>query len=104
MPIYEYRCENGHVFDTMQRISEDSLTECVQCDAPVKKVLHPVGISFKGSGFYSTDYNKKGTKSESKESAKTGESTTNGASGSEGSGEKKPEKTTTSTESAKKAD
>ncbi len=105
MPIYEYRCENGHVFDIMQRISEDPLTECVHCDASVKKVLHPVGIAFKGSGFYSTDYNKKGTKPESKESAKTGESTTNGASGSEGSGEKKPEKTTTtSTESAKKAD
>jgi putative FmdB family regulatory protein len=104
MPIYEYRCENGHVFDIMQRMSEDALTECVQCEAPVKKILHPVGISFKGSGFYSTDYNKKGTKPESKETAKTGESTTNGASGSEGSGEKKPEKTTTSTESAKKAE
>ena len=104
MPIYEYRCENGHVFDIMQRMSEDTLTECVQCEAPVKKILHPVGISFKGSGFYSTDYNKKGTKPESKETAKTGESTTNGASGSEGSGDKKPEKTTTSTESAKKAE
>ena len=104
MPIYEYRCENGHVFDIMQRMTEDPLTECVQCDASVKKVLHPVGISFKGSGFYSTDYDKKATKPESKETAKTGESTTNGASGSEGSGEKKPEKTTTSTEPAKKAD
>ncbi len=108
MPIYEYRCENGHVFDIMQSMSEDLLTECVECDAPVKKVLHPVGISFKGSGFYSTDYNnKKGTKPESKETAKTGESTTNGASSSEGSGEgsgeKKPEKTT-STEPTKKAD
>ena len=103
MPIYEYRCENGHVFDIMQRLSEDSLTKCVQCDAPVKKVLHPVGISFKGSGFYSTDYNKKATKPEPKETVKTGESNTNGASGSEGSGEKKSEKTT-STESVKKAD
>ena len=106
MPIYEYRCENGHVFDIMQSMSEDPLSECVECGAMVKKVLHPVGISFKGSGFYTTDYNnKKSAKPESKETAKTGESTTNGASGSEGSGEKKPEKTTTtSTESAKKAD
>jgi putative FmdB family regulatory protein len=103
MPIYEYRCESGHVFDIMQRMSEDNLTECVQCGASVKKVLHPVGISFKGSGFYSTDYNKKGTKSESKETAKSGDSTTNGASGSKGSDEKKPEKPT-STEPAKKAD
>jgi putative FmdB family regulatory protein len=60
MPIYEYKCENGHVFDVMQKLSEDPLTTCVECGAPVRKVLHPVGISFKGSGFYSTDYGKKG--------------------------------------------
>lgn len=64
MPIYEYKCENGHVFDVMQKISEDSLQECVECGAPVRKVLHPVGISFKGSGFYSTDYSKGGKKTE----------------------------------------
>lgn len=64
MPIYEYKCENGHVFDVMQKISEDSLQECVECGAPVRKVLHPVGISFKGSGFYSTDYSKGGNKTE----------------------------------------
>ena len=63
MPIYEYKCENGHVFDVMQKMSEDPLTACVECGAPVRKVLQPVGISFKGSGFYSTDYSsKKGPK------------------------------------------
>lgn len=62
MPIYEYKCENGHVFDAMQRISDDPLTSCVECGAPVRKVLQPVGISFKGSGFYSTDYSRKGPK------------------------------------------
>lgn len=62
MPIYEYKCENEHVFDIMQKMSEDPLTECVECGAPVKKVLHPVGISFKGSGFYSTDYKNGGAK------------------------------------------
>lgn len=59
MPIYEYKCENGHVFDVMQKLSEDPLSSCVECGAPVRKVLHPVGISFKGSGFYSTDYSNK---------------------------------------------
>ncbi len=59
MPIYEYKCENNHVFDIMQRMSEDSLTTCIKCDAPVRKIMHPVGISFKGSGFYSTDYSGK---------------------------------------------
>jgi putative FmdB family regulatory protein len=62
MPIYEYKCENGHVFDVMQKLSEDPLASCIECGAPVRKVLHPVGISFKGSGFYSTDYSKKGPK------------------------------------------
>ena len=63
MPIYEYKCENDHVFDVMQKMAEDPLTTCIECGAPVRKVLQPVGISFKGSGFYSTDYNnKKGPK------------------------------------------
>ena len=63
MPIYEYKCENDHVFDVMQKMSEDPLTACIECGAPVRKVLQPVGISFKGSGFYSTDYSsKKGSK------------------------------------------
>jgi putative FmdB family regulatory protein len=70
MPIYEYKCENGHVFDVMQKLSEDPLTSCVECGAPVRKVLHPVGISFKGSGFYSTDYSKTGsTETASKEAS-----------------------------------
>ena len=104
MPIYEYKCENGHVFDVMQRMSDDPLTECVECGAPVKKVLQPVGISFKGSGFYSTDYdNKKGPKTAPKEAAAASTDSSNGASDSSGNrAEKKPEKT--STGSAGKAD
>ncbi len=92
MPIYEYKCENGHVFDVMQRISDDPLTECVECGAPVRKVLHPVGISFKGSGFYSTDYKDGGkTEPSDKVTAKNGD-----AGAKEGSGDaaKKPEKAT----------
>nr|MBA2783803.1 zinc ribbon domain-containing protein [Rubrobacteraceae bacterium] len=42
----EYKCENGHVFDVMQKLAEDPLASCVQCGAPVRKVLQPVGISF----------------------------------------------------------
>jgi len=88
MPIYEYKCENGHVFDVMQKLAEEPLTSCVECGAPVRKVLHPVGISFKGSGFYSTDYSKKSVKEPaSKDSSAT---STNGdsSSGSEKSAEK----------------
>jgi putative FmdB family regulatory protein len=59
MPIYEYRCENGHTFEVMQRMSDDPLTECSVCGAPVQRVFHPVAIHFKGSGFYNTDYGKR---------------------------------------------
>jgi putative FmdB family regulatory protein len=59
MPIYEYRCENGHTFEVMQRMVEDPLTSCSTCGAPVQRVFHPVAVHFKGSGFYNTDYGKK---------------------------------------------
>jgi len=59
MPIYEYRCENGHTFEVMQRMTDDALTECSVCGAPVQRVFHPVAIHFKGSGFYNTDYGKR---------------------------------------------
>lgn len=101
MPIYEYKCENGHLFDVMQRMSEAPLTSCVECGAPVRKVLHPVNISFKGSGFYSTDYSN-GSRSE-----KTETSSGNGDSGSpEKSAAKKsePPSQSSSGNTAKKQD
>ena len=93
MPIYEYKCENGHVFDVMQRISDDPLTECIECDASVRKVLHPVGISFKGSGFYSTDY-KSDAKAEASDKAPAKNGDPGAKNGSEGAA-KKPEKANT---------
>jgi putative FmdB family regulatory protein len=59
MPIYEYRCEKGHTFEVTQRMSDDPLTNCSTCEAPVQRVFHPVAVHFKGSGFYNTDYGKK---------------------------------------------
>src|SRR5437763_14222793 len=56
MPIYEYRCENDHRFEVLQKFSDDPLTACQVCGAPAQRVLHPVAIHFKGSGFYTTDY------------------------------------------------
>ncbi len=61
MPIYEYKCANGHVFDVIQKMSDESLTECQECGASAERVLHPVAVHFKGSGFYNTDYGKKKT-------------------------------------------
>jgi putative FmdB family regulatory protein len=84
MPIYEYRCDRGHTFEVMQRMTDDPLTSCSTCEAPVQRVFHPVAVHFKGSGFYNTDYGKKkggaaassetksdsGTKTESKDPPK----------------------------------
>ncbi len=59
MPIYEYRCEQGHTFEVMQRMTDDPVSVCNTCDAPVERVFHPVAVHFKGSGFYTTDYGRK---------------------------------------------
>src|SRR4051812_9341076 len=59
MPVYEYRCERGHTFEVTQRMSDDPVTSCSTCEAPVQRVFHPVAVHFKGSGFYTTDYGKK---------------------------------------------
>jgi putative FmdB family regulatory protein len=68
MPIYEYRCPNGHTFEVFQRMSDDPVERCEECGAsPVEKVLFPVAVHFKGSGFYSTDYGK-GSRKGGKES------------------------------------
>ena len=63
MPIYEYRCPNGHTFELFQRMSDPPAETCVTCGAgPVEKLLFPVAVHFKGSGFYSTDYGSRKTK------------------------------------------
>jgi putative FmdB family regulatory protein len=59
VPIYEYRCDEcGDSFEVLQRMSDDPLETCKKCGGTLRKVLHPVAIHFKGSGFYTTDYGK----------------------------------------------
>ncbi len=70
MPIYEYRCQLGHKFEVMQRMSDDPVVVCETCSAPVERVFHPVAVHFKGSGFYNTDY---GTRKRSRELKESGE-------------------------------
>jgi putative FmdB family regulatory protein len=72
MPIYEYRCAEGHLFEVMQRITDDPVTSCEQCGASVQRVFHPVAVHFKGSGFYNTDYGTAKRKRENEASAKEG--------------------------------
>jgi putative FmdB family regulatory protein len=84
MPTYGYRCGScGHEFEIRQKITDEPLTTCPKCKGKLAKMLYPVGISFKGSGFYTTDY---------KDSGKSTEASSNGvAPSSEGKSESKPE-------------
>ncbi len=85
MPIYEYRCDRGHTFEVMQRMTDDPLTACSTCDAPVQRVFHPVAVHFKGSGFYSTDYGKK--KAAASDTAKAETKSSDSSSGESSSGD-----------------
>jgi putative FmdB family regulatory protein len=99
MPTYEYRCPNGHLFEVFKSISAPAPDKCPVCDAsPLEVVLHPVAVHFKGSGFYSTDYGRGGSRR--KDGEKAGDS---GSSDGAGGGEKKTEKTET-TEKTKAAE
>jgi putative FmdB family regulatory protein len=95
MPIYEYKCENGHVFDAIQRMTDEPLTKCEECGAPAVRVLTPPAIHFKGSGFHNTDYGtRRGGGNGSSESG--GEKSSDGGSSSDsksssGKSESKPD-------------
>ena len=80
MPIYEYRCTNGHTFEVIQSMSDEPVETCEVCGAPVERVFHPVAVHFKGSGFYSTDY-----KSKSKASSGSDGDSSSGDAGSDSS-------------------
>ena len=94
MPTYTYACtECGHSFDIRQSFTDDPLTDCPECaHGRLRKVIHPVGISFKGSGFYKTDSRSSGgasgAKGDSKDKAAAGASagSDSAASSSSGSG------------------
>ena len=116
MPTYEYRCENRHNFEVMQRMSDGPVEACTVCGAPVQRVFHPIAVHFKGSGFYNTDYGTRKRSREQKETADSnkskdgaaaksgGESSSNGGSNSgSGSGSdsgSKPKKSESAASSA----
>jgi putative FmdB family regulatory protein len=87
MPIDEYRCERGHTFEVMQRMTDDPLTRCDEHGTPVQRVFHPVAVHFKGSGFYNTDYGKKksGAAGSSSEGSSSEGSSSEGSSKSDSS-------------------
>src|SRR6476619_2264180 len=84
MPTYTYQCDScGHGFEAVQRFADDPLTECPQCGASIRRVIQPVGVVFKGSGWYITDSRPKsqesngnGSKSDAKPAADKSEAKT----------------------------
>lgn len=104
MPIYEYQCEQcGATVEAFQKMSDEPLTECEKCGGPLRKVLHPVAIHFKGSGFYTTDYGKGSGRRAGAKDAGSAEGASSGAeSASSDGGGSKPEKSPSSGEGTSK--
>ena len=70
VPLYEYQCQpHNHRFEVRQAFGDEPLQTCPECGGAIRRVIHPVGIVFKGSGFYATD--SRTTNSESKPASST---------------------------------
>jgi putative FmdB family regulatory protein len=81
MPTYAYRCTNpecAHTFDVVQAFTDDAITECPECGQPVRKVFSPVGVVFKGSGFYRNDSRGKTGSSEKADAKASSDSSSSG--------------------------
>ena len=110
MPIYEYRCNKCGEFEFMQKITDPALKRCPTCQGKVTKLISNSSFHLKGSGWYVTDYGRKGggeaksttgeAKSTTKEGAKAESSTKSGEKSETKSAEKSATKPTKSTESA----
>ena len=96
MPTYEYACQScGHHLEVFQRFADDPLTVCGECGGPLRKVFHPAGILFKGSGFYATDSRRsaaaKSGKSSDAKSSESKKTDSKGGAGESGGEKKKAE-------------
>jgi putative FmdB family regulatory protein len=97
MPTYEYVCKScGHLFEIVQSMRDDPLTECPECGGELRKVFAPPAIAFKGTGFYATDHGKKAAKGEKAAKAEK--------KGDAGSGEEKKDGGTSDTMSSASKD
>jgi putative FmdB family regulatory protein len=103
MPIYEYRCEQGHTFEVMQRMSDGPVQICETCEAPVARVFHPVAVHFKGSGFYNTDYGTRKRARENSSSEKSDSSSSSSSSDSKSSDSKSSDSSDSKSKSESKA-
>jgi putative FmdB family regulatory protein len=89
MPIYDYRCPNGHEVEVLHRMDDPPPKACEICGAgPLERVFHPVPVFFKGSGFYATDYGRRKRKSDSSSEGDGAKSPADGSKGAEKPAEK----------------
>jgi len=93
MPLYEYECDNGHRFEVIRKFSDPPVEKCPTCGSPVRKLVASPAFQFKGSGWYVTDYARKGSGGAS---ADSGAASSGDGAGAKGTGEK--------TEKTEKAD
>jgi putative FmdB family regulatory protein len=113
MPTYEYRCKDcGEHLEVVQSFRDDPLTECPRCSGDLKKVFQPIGIAFKGTGFYRNDARSKSSSSTSSTGSSAGsssspssssESSGSGSSSSSSSDSGSSSSTSTSSSEAKSA-
>jgi putative FmdB family regulatory protein len=101
VPVYEYRCDEGHTFEAVQRMSDEALTKCEICGSPARRVLFAPAIHFKGTGFHNTDYGtrKRGPREAEKSDAGA---TPDGKSGAPTEGGAKKVKEATPSDTAKR--
>ena len=101
MPTYEYRCRScGEHLEVVQSFKDDPLTVCPQCDGELRKVFSPIGIAFKGSGFYRNDSRPSADKKSDSSSSSSSSSSSAGSSSSES---KSSESSSSSSKSESKA-
>jgi len=82
MPLYEYQCKRcAHRFERIQKFADPPVKKCPECGGPVEQLLSPPAVQFKGSGWYVTDYARKGKPSTGGDSGSSAESSTKGESG-----------------------
>jgi len=100
MPIYEYKCPNGHLLEVFHGMNEPGPTKCEVCGAsPLVRVLHPVAVHYKGSGFYSTDYGRGSRKGAKDSGSDSGSSDSGSGSSDSGSGSSSSDSSSSSSSS-----
>jgi putative FmdB family regulatory protein len=106
MPTYEYQCKScEHRFEVWQKMTDEALTVCPECNGPIRRILFPAGIVFKGSGFYKTDHGSGAVISENNHNQSEAKENKEGGAKKEASGETKAASSETkpSTSSGEKA-